>query len=141
VATTAKTLCSTHEEIRTNASAAPDSLHAIHTRDEQLRRGASSSNGAKQMTYIRPKSYENLLTPFRLDTLQEIEAPEGCDGVWHRYVIVQGTNTIVGMRSGALSDVNHIVNGIVERLNLRFAKQQAKVAEKTPKKVALRPAP
>jgi hypothetical protein len=73
-------------------------------------------------------SDEALLTPFRLDTLQEVAAPDGCDGVWYRYVITQGKNIIVGMRCGAQSDVNRALDEIVARLNLRFAKQQAKQA-------------
>ena len=30
--------------------------------------------------------------PFRIDSIVEAPAPEGSKGVWHRYVIVQGTN-------------------------------------------------
>jgi hypothetical protein len=86
------------------------------------------------MTHISPKSCEALLAPFRIDTIQEVDAPEGCDGVWHRYVISQGSNTIVGMRSGAQSDVNRILCDIVERLNVRFAKQKAKESGEKPKK-------
>ena len=82
------------------------------------------------MTDLDPKACETLLAPFRIDTIQEIDAPAGCDGVWQRYVITQGTNTIVGMRSGARSDVNQVLNEIVEQLNLRFAKQQAKQNKK-----------
>ena len=80
------------------------------------------------MPQLYPKSYEALLTPFRLDTLQQIEAPDGCDGVWQRYVITQGSNTIVGMRCGAQGEVNRALSDMIERLNLRFAKRQAKDA-------------
>jgi len=86
------------------------------------------------MKYVGSKSVEALLTPFRLDMVQQIEAPEGCDGVWQRYVISQGSNTIVGMRCGAQVDVNRALNEIVERLNLRFTKQQSKEAERSHKK-------
>jgi hypothetical protein len=86
------------------------------------------------MTHVSPKDCEALLAPFRLDTIQEIDAPEGCDGVWQRYVITQGSNTIVGMRCGAQGDVNRVLNDIVERLNIRFAKRQAKETGEKPKK-------
>lgn len=65
---------------------------------------------------------------FRLDSLYDIPAPEGCEGTWHRYVIVQGNNRIVGMRAGLRSEVNKVVCDYIERLNLRFAKQKAKAA-------------
>ena len=69
-------------------------------------------------------------SPFALTTLDEVAPPEGCEGVWHRYVITQGSNTIVGMRCGAQPEVILMVNSIVERLNQRFAKQQAAAAKK-----------
>ena len=86
------------------------------------------------MPHVSPKDCEALLAPFRLDTVQEVDAPEGCDGVWQRYVITQGSNTIVGMRCGDPSDVNRVLNDIVERLNLRFAKRQAKETGERTKK-------
>lgn len=76
---------------------------------------------------------KELLAPFRLDTLQQIDAPEGCDGIWQRYVITQGSNVIVGMRAGAPSDVNRALNEMIERLNVRFAKRQAKAGDKPSK--------
>jgi hypothetical protein len=63
---------------------------------------------------------------FRLESIDEVAAPEGQDGVWQRYVITQGANTIVGMRAGVYSEVSLLLAQYVERLNLRFAKQQAK---------------
>jgi len=69
-------------------------------------------------------AHNALQTPFCLATIDEVAAPEGCEGVWHRYVITQGTNTIVGMRCGGQSEVSLVVNSIVQRLNLRFAKRQ-----------------
>jgi hypothetical protein len=65
-------------------------------------------------------------SPFRLESIDEIAPPEGQDGVWQRYVITQGANTIVGMRAGVHSEVSLLLAQYVERLNLRFAKQQAK---------------
>ena len=64
--------------------------------------------------------------PFRLESIDEIAPPEGQDGVWQRYVITQGANTIVGMRPGVLADVSLLLEQQVERLNLRFAKQLSK---------------
>src|SRR5689334_2439326 len=68
-------------------------------------------------------------TPFSLTALDEVAAPEGCEGIWHRYVITQGTNTIVGMRCGRQGEVSLMVNSIVQRLNLRFAKRQLQQAK------------
>lgn len=65
---------------------------------------------------------------FRLDSLHDVPAPDGCEGTWHRYVIVQGNNRIVGMRAGLRSEVRQVVDDYIERLNLRFAKQKAKAA-------------
>jgi hypothetical protein len=65
-------------------------------------------------------------TPFCLESIDEIPAPEGQDGVWQRYVITQGANTIVGMRAGVHSEVSAVLVQYVERLNSRFSKQQSK---------------
>jgi hypothetical protein len=64
--------------------------------------------------------------PFRLESIDEIAPPEGQDGVWQRYVIRQGANTIVGMCPGVLGEVSVVLEQQVERLNLRFAKQLSK---------------
>ena len=64
--------------------------------------------------------------PFRLESVDEVAAPEGQDGVWQRYVITQGANTIVGMRAGLHSEVTLLLGQYVERLNMRFAKLQGK---------------
>ena len=65
-------------------------------------------------------------TPFCLESVDEVAAPEGQEGVWQRYVITQGANTIVGMRAGVHSEVSALLAQYVERLNLRFSKQQSK---------------
>ena len=65
-------------------------------------------------------------SPFRLESIDEVPPPEGQEGVWQRYVITQGANTIVGMRAGLQSEVSVLLAQHVERLNLRFAKQQGK---------------
>ena len=63
---------------------------------------------------------------FRIDSIAEAPAPEGKEGVWHSYVIMQGSNAITGLREGSLSEVSLRVEQMVERLNQRFTKQQAK---------------
>ncbi len=80
------------------------------------------------MTSGYKSSSEILQTPFCLDSLDDIPAPSGCEGPWYRYVIRQGDNVIVGMRGGERSEVVAIVDDYVNRLNLRFAKHQAKAA-------------
>lgn len=64
--------------------------------------------------------------PFRLDSISPIPDPEGGSAVWHRYVIMQGTNTITGMRCGSRSELIPEIEQMIERLNERFAKKQAK---------------
>jgi hypothetical protein len=60
---------------------------------------------------------------FRLDSLSQAAAPAGCQGVWHRYVITQGANTIEGVRAGTLAEVTVVLDATLARLNMRFAKQ------------------
>ena len=72
-------------------------------------------------------SHTTIEAPFRLDSIVEAPAPDGNSGVWQRYVITQGENTIVGMRSGMPGEVRAIVDDLVDRLNARFAKRQAKL--------------
>ena len=59
--------------------------------------------------------------PFRLASLIETGAPEGGEGTWYRYVIMQGTNEITGVRNGPEAEVAHLVREMVERLNERRA--------------------
>jgi len=73
-----------------------------------------------------PGPQQDLLAqPFRLDSITEVPAPEGAEGVWYQYVIVRGSNTINGMRPGQFSDVRVQIEDIVRRLNERFMKAQA----------------
>ena len=72
---------------------------------------------------VNPDPSQDLLgQPFRLDSIAEVPAPEGGEGTWHRYVIVQGTNTINGLRAGTHAEVSVQVEMMVERLNERFRK-------------------
>ena len=66
---------------------------------------------------------EDLLgEPFRVDSITEVAAPQGGEGIWQRYVIVQGSNTINGLRAGTQSEVSLEVEIMVQRLNDRFRK-------------------
>ena len=78
------------------------------------------------MTYPPKSSVDILQAPFRLDSLEDVPPPSGCEGTWYRYVIKQGDNVIVGLREGAHSEVSATVAASIDRLNLRFAKQQNK---------------
>ena len=58
--------------------------------------------------------------PFKLTSILKEEPPTGAEGIdWHRYVITQGDNTIVGHRQGSTSSVRLAVEGIVLHLNER----------------------
>jgi hypothetical protein len=75
------------------------------------------------MPYVHLPPGHAVDAPFRLDSVTEVAAPEGQDGIWQRYVITQGANTIVGLRAGAHGEVSLLLEQDVERLNLRFSKQ------------------
>ena len=58
--------------------------------------------------------------PFKLKLIRKEQPPAGAEGVgWHRYVITQADNTIVGHRQGSTSSVRLAVEGIVMHLNER----------------------
>lgn len=57
--------------------------------------------------------------PFTLDSISKAAAPSGADGVWHSYVISQGTNKIAGVRAGTHEEVTRLLQEMVERLNDR----------------------
>jgi hypothetical protein len=78
------------------------------------------------MTFVQSSSVATLESAFRLDSLEAVPPPDGCEGVWQRYVITQGDNTIVGMRCGTHSEVTLVLADYVERLNMRFNKQKPK---------------
>lgn len=81
------------------------------------------------MTYAQISTVAILESPFRLDSLEAVPAPQGCEGTWQRYVITQGENRIVGMRAGTHSEVTVILTQYLERLNERFAKQRGKASK------------
>ncbi len=70
------------------------------------------------MVYHRPIVGND--EPFKLSSVLKEEAPAGAEGIgWHRYVITQGGNTIVGHRQGSTSSVRLAVEEIVLHLNER----------------------
>ena len=90
--------------------------------------------GAAGDTVLPGTSRDLLGEPFRLDSISEVPAPEGAEGLWQQYVIVQGTNTIKGLRAGTHAEVNLQVESMVERLNERFRKSQTGLAGSTGRK-------
>jgi hypothetical protein len=59
--------------------------------------------------------------PFKLDSISTAVAPSGATGVWHRYVISQGPNTITGIRAGTQAEVSVLLDEMIARLNDRRA--------------------
>jgi hypothetical protein len=58
--------------------------------------------------------------PFALKSIAKSPPPEGVDtDNWHRYVIIQGKNTIVGQLQGTKASTERAVLEIIERLNER----------------------
>jgi hypothetical protein len=68
-----------------------------------------------------------LETPFSLESVTPATAPAGSEGTWHKYVIVQGDNRIVGTRLGSLAEVRTQAHEMIERLNERSGKQLSKL--------------
>ncbi len=70
------------------------------------------------MVYHRPIVGQG--EPFKLKSTRKERSPAGAEGIgWHRYVISQGGNTIVGHRQGSTSSVRLAVEEIVVHLNER----------------------
>ncbi len=66
--------------------------------------------------------------PFTLTSILKEEPPAGAEGIgWHRYVITQGDNTIVGHRQGSTRSVTLAVEEIVLHLNERRLHKQSRV--------------
>lgn len=69
---------------------------------------------------MKPSPTEMLLeVPFRLQSITPADAPAGSDGPWFRYVISQGANEITGLRAGSQTEVQRLVDEMIERLNER----------------------
>ncbi len=75
------------------------------------------------MVYHRPVIGNG--EPYKLKSIRTERPPAGAEGIgWHRYVITQADNTIVGHRQGSTSSVRLAVEEIVVQLNeRRFVKQ------------------
>lgn len=76
-----------------------------------------------------PNQDSFLESAFHLDSVSPVKDPTGGDAPWFRYVISQGPNaenTITGTKSGSLNEVHVQLREMVERLNERFGKLQAK---------------
>jgi hypothetical protein len=70
-----------------------------------------------------------LESPFQVQSVLPVPAPQGTAGDWYRYVITQGgksDNAITGTRSGNLSEIHLQLAEMVERLNERLGKIEAK---------------
>ena len=68
-----------------------------------------------------------LEVPFVRQSVTPVATPDGCEGIWHKYVISQGENQITGLRAGSLADVTRQVDEMTERLNeRRIGKQKHK---------------
>lgn len=79
------------------------------------------------MTKLNSTLESVLEVPFKIDSIAQTTAPAGSDGVWHSYVISQGTNTINGVRAGTRAEVQILLHDMVERLNeRRMGKQRPK---------------
>ena len=66
--------------------------------------------------------------PFKLTSIVKEEPPVEAEGIgWHRYVITQGKNTIVGHRQGSLESVTTAVEEILVQLNRRRLFKQSRV--------------
>lgn len=61
------------------------------------------------------------LAPYRIESINRADAPPGCDGEWHSYVILQGANTITGTRAGTRVEVVRLLDEMIDRLNERQA--------------------
>ncbi len=67
-----------------------------------------------------------LETPFQVDALREVSAPDGGTASWYQYEISQGTNKITGLRPGGRAEVAHELQLMVARLNERRSGKKAK---------------
>ena len=66
--------------------------------------------------------------PFKLQSIRTEPPPAGAEGgSWHRYVITQGENTIVGHRQGSARSVSLAAEEIVLHLNERRLHKQGRV--------------
>jgi len=69
---------------------------------------------------------------YQLKSIDPVATPEGGEGTWYRYVIVQGVSEITGMRPGAYAQVDVAVREMVDRLNERSAGKNTKKPNPAP---------
>jgi hypothetical protein len=66
--------------------------------------------------------------PYEIESIRRVKAPPDTEGTdWHRYIIVQGSNTINGYRQGNLKEVTMEVEEIVAQLNQRRLGKRGRV--------------
>ena len=74
---------------------------------------------ATPTAYTRQKSPPDD-DPFTLKSIVRSDAPAGAESDnWHKYVITQGANTIVGQLQGTKAAAERAVLEIIDRLNER----------------------
>ena len=81
-----------------------------------MARAVSAENSLPKGSYPTETFLE---LPFKVDSISRTAAPEGAEGVWHCYIISQGTNTITGVRAGTHAEVSKLLEEMIERLNER----------------------
>jgi hypothetical protein len=73
--------------------------------------------------------------PFAVGVIESIEPPaDGAGKYWCRYTIVQGSNTINGMRQGGVKAVKKAVGEIVADMNQRRMGKRGRVHLTPPSK-------
>jgi hypothetical protein len=93
-----------------------------------------------QLAYLAVMNAANSLTDaaptlrYQLKSIDVVAAPEGGEGTWYRYVIVQGVSEITGMRPGDYAEVDVAVREMVDRLNERSAGKNTKKSNPAPVK-------
>ena len=66
--------------------------------------------------------------PYEIESIRRVKAPPDTEGSdWHRYIIVQGNNTINGYRKGNLNAVTMEVEELVAQLNQRRLGKRGRV--------------
>jgi len=94
-----------------------------------------------QLAYLCSMSATNSLMEtttearYQLRSIELTTTPEGSEGTWYRYVIIQGISEITGMRPGTQAEVDYAVRDMVERLNERSAGKNTKKPKPVVEKV------
>jgi hypothetical protein len=59
---------------------------------------------------------------YQVIEVEQVTAPRGMSGPWHRYVIKRGKTTIEGMHAGGLETVTEHAREYTETINARLTK-------------------